>query len=174
MGIGEQDTTLVEFPTIHDLQWVASANAIVRPQLLDVIHTAVGIEQLIYLYAKVMGIAVCLSVYLYSLSQHSALILCVFVYLFVCLLALFVVTTFVHLWPLQVVGEGCSEQVQYQTISVLHLATQRSLLACVEFEQLGGVRLLQQVLRTPLAARGERIAEVCMNSSQLLPFCVTH
>ena len=52
IGAGE-DEVLVMFPQTYELQWVASANAITRPQLLDIIHTAVGIEQLIYLYAKV-------------------------------------------------------------------------------------------------------------------------
>ena len=60
------------------------------------------------------------------------------------------------------VSEGCSEQVQFHAISVLCLATQRSLLASLEFEQLGGMRLIQQVLRTPQAARGKKIAEVCL------------
>ena len=37
----------------HHPQWVLSAQAVSRPQLLDVLNSSVGIEQLIYLYAKV-------------------------------------------------------------------------------------------------------------------------
>jgi hypothetical protein len=37
----------------HELQWVLSATTVSQPQLLDIIHSAVGIEQLVYLYAKV-------------------------------------------------------------------------------------------------------------------------
>lgn len=37
----------------HEIQWVVSANAVTRPHLLDVLHATVGMEQLIYLYAKV-------------------------------------------------------------------------------------------------------------------------
>ena len=37
----------------HELQWVLSATVVVQPQFLDNILSAVGIEQLVYLYAKV-------------------------------------------------------------------------------------------------------------------------
>ena len=44
----------------HDLQYLQSATLVVQPQLLDNILSAVGIEQLIYLYAKVcMYVHVC-------------------------------------------------------------------------------------------------------------------
>ena len=44
---------LTEVPLILELQWVLSATAVNRPQLLDMLHTAVGIDQIVYLYAKV-------------------------------------------------------------------------------------------------------------------------
>ena len=40
-------------PYSGTVQWVASATAVSRPQLLDVLNSSVGIEQLSYLYAKV-------------------------------------------------------------------------------------------------------------------------
>ena len=40
-------------PYCGTVQWVVSATAVSRPQLLDVLNSSVGIEQLIYLYAKV-------------------------------------------------------------------------------------------------------------------------
>ena len=43
----------LQVPRSGTVQWVASANAISRPQLLDVLNSSVGTEQLIYLYAKV-------------------------------------------------------------------------------------------------------------------------
>ena len=42
-----------EVPLVLELQWVLSASAVNRPQLLDMLHTAVGIDQIVYLYAKV-------------------------------------------------------------------------------------------------------------------------
>ena len=42
-------------PLTDTLQWVMSAHAISRPQLLDVLNSSVGTEQLIYLYAKVLN-----------------------------------------------------------------------------------------------------------------------
>jgi hypothetical protein len=47
---GESPT---EVPLILELQWVLSASAVNRPQLLDMLHTAVGIDQIVYMYAKV-------------------------------------------------------------------------------------------------------------------------
>ena len=61
---------------------------------------------------------------------------------------------------LQVAGEGFSEETQCYALSLLLLATQHSLLAELEFEQQEGVGLIQQVLRSPQAAVGRRIAEV--------------
>ena len=43
----------IYIPYSGTLQWVISANAVSRPQLLDVLNSSVGTEQLIYLYAKV-------------------------------------------------------------------------------------------------------------------------
>lgn len=37
----------------HQLQWVTTANPIIRPQLIDVLQSSIGLEQLVYLYAKV-------------------------------------------------------------------------------------------------------------------------
>lgn len=68
-----------------------------------------------------------------------------------------------HLLPrrcAQVVSEGCLEKVQWQALSLVRLTVQHSLLAGMEFERLGGVQLLQHVLRTPVAACGKMIMEV--------------
>lgn len=40
-------------PSVHYLQWVSSAYSICQPQLLHVVQSCIGLEQLIYLYAKV-------------------------------------------------------------------------------------------------------------------------
>ena len=48
-----EDESPIEISHTHELQWVLSANAVRRPQLLDVVHSAVGVEHLVYLYAKV-------------------------------------------------------------------------------------------------------------------------
>ena len=45
---------LFRIPSVHHLQWVSSVYAISQPQLLDVLQSCIGLEQLIYLYAKVM------------------------------------------------------------------------------------------------------------------------
>jgi len=58
------------------------------------------------------------------------------------------------------VSEDFSEEVQWHALSLLLLATQHSLLAQLEFEQLEGIGLVQQVLRSPQAAVGKKIAEV--------------
>ena len=57
-------------------------------------------------------------------------------------------------------SEGFSEEVQWHALSLLRLATQHSLQAQLEFEALEGIGLVQQVLRTPQAAVGRRIADV--------------
>lgn len=49
----KDDEPALEISHIHQLQWVVTANAVTRPQLLDMIQMVVGIEQLVYLYAKV-------------------------------------------------------------------------------------------------------------------------
>ena len=49
---GDQGPPLY-IPHTGTVQWVGSANAVCRPQLLDVLNSSVGPEQLIYLYAKV-------------------------------------------------------------------------------------------------------------------------
>ena len=61
---------------------------------------------------------------------------------------------------LQVVSEGFSEDTQWHSLSLLQLATSHSLLAQLEFCQLKGIGLVQQVLRSPQAAVGNKIAEV--------------
>ena len=61
----------------------------------------------------------------------------------------------------QIVGEGCSEDVQMSVLSLLHLATEHSVMAAIEFEQQGGMVLIQQVMRTPQAAVGDKIMNVC-------------
>ncbi len=48
-----EDEVPLEVTHVHQLQWVVSANAVTRPQLLDMIQIVVGIEQIVYLYAKV-------------------------------------------------------------------------------------------------------------------------
>lgn len=61
----------------------------------------------------------------------------------------------------QVVSEECSEQIQCCCLSLLHLATEHSITAYLEFEQHGGMALVQQVLRTPQASVGELTLKVC-------------
>ena len=58
------------------------------------------------------------------------------------------------------VCEGFSEEVQWHALSLLRLATHHSLLAQLELQALGGIGLVQQVLRSPRAAVSKRIAEV--------------
>lgn len=67
------------------------------------------------------------------------------------------------LYLLQIVSERCSEEVQMQVLSLLHLATEHSVMTAVEFEQQGGMLLIQRVLRTPQAAVGEKIMKVGSN-----------
>ena len=62
---------------------------------------------------------------------------------------------------LQVVSEECSEEIQCCCLSLLHLATEHSITAYLEFEQHGGMALIQQVLRTPQASVGEQTLKVC-------------
>ncbi len=57
-------------------------------------------------------------------------------------------------------SEGCHEDVQVRVLSLLHLATEHSVVAAVEFEQQGGMLLIQQVMRTPQAVVGEKIMKV--------------
>ena len=59
-----QEDVALEVNHIHELQWVFSANAVSRPQLLDMVQTVVGIEQLVYLYAKVH---VCMYMYVLNI-----------------------------------------------------------------------------------------------------------
>ena len=56
----------IEVLHTHELQWVLSANAVRRPQLLDVVHSALGVEHLVYLYAKV-----CVCVFITHLLSHD-------------------------------------------------------------------------------------------------------
>ena len=60
-GYSDQSTTAsLRIPRSGTVQWVGSANAISRPQLLDVLNSSIGTEQLIYLYAKARGTCVIL------------------------------------------------------------------------------------------------------------------
>ena len=68
-----------------------------------------------------------------------------------------------HRFSQQVVNEGCSEEVQCHAISLIYLATEHCIMAAIEFEQLGGMALIQQVLRTSQAAIGIKVLEVFMN-----------
>ena len=67
-------------------------------------------------------------------------------------------------------SEGCSEDVQCHALSLLSLATKHSVMAASEFNQLGGVKLIQQVLRTPEAAVGKKIADVSLGSVCSFPY----
>ena len=76
---------------------------------------------------------------------------------------------------LQVVSEKCSEEIQCCCLSLLHLATEHSITAYLEFQQHGGMALIQQVLRTPQAAVGHLTLKVCMhvvNGSQVQDSCL--
>lgn len=101
-------------PTVHQLQWVSSAVSYKYPRLLDVILSGAGMEQLIYLYAKI-------------------------------------------------VGKQCSEVMQQKALALVKMAAQYSLQSAVEFKQMDGFRLLQQVLRTPKASVGPGILEVLLS-----------
>ena len=61
---------------------------------------------------------------------------------------------------LQIVGEGCVEILQQKALALIQMGAQSSLLSAMEFEQLDGSRLIQQVLRTPKASVGPAILEV--------------
>ena len=68
--VGDQSGPL-HIPYSGTVQWVLSASAVSRPQLLDVLNSSVGIEQLVYLYAKVC-IYMCLhTVVLLTYVCHS-------------------------------------------------------------------------------------------------------
>ena len=64
-----------------------------------------------------------------------------YMYLYVCLSVCFV----------QTVSEGCSEQTQCSALSVIHLASEHSPYARHEFENMNGIKLIQQVLRSSKA-----------------------
>ena len=64
------------------------------------------------------------------------------------------------LYSPQVVSEGFSEEVQWHALSLLRLATQHSLLSQLEFQAMEGIGLVQQVLRSPKASVGKKIAQV--------------
>ena len=49
----KEDEYPIEVSYTYEIQWVLTAHPVTRPQLLDVLNSAVGIEQLVYLYAKV-------------------------------------------------------------------------------------------------------------------------
>ena len=66
-----EDESPIEISHTHELQWVLSANAVRRPQLLDVVHSAVGVEHLVYLYAKV---CVCMCSLLMYLNKQDIIV----------------------------------------------------------------------------------------------------
>lgn len=57
---------------------------------------------------------------------------------------------------------NCSEDCQANCLRLLMLMMTRLPYTRAEFEEIGGVELVQQVLRTPQAAVGYKIADVCM------------
>ena len=68
-----EEGDVISVPYFHELQWVSSANAVTRRLLLDVINSAVGIEQLVYLYAKVCMHEITMSIELipiYGIDQR--------------------------------------------------------------------------------------------------------
>lgn len=56
---------------------------------------------------------------------------------------------------------NCSEECQASCLHLLILMMKRLPHTRAEFEEIGGVELVQQVLRTPQAALGYKIADVC-------------
>ena len=56
---------------------------------------------------------------------------------------------------------NCSEDCQASCLQLLILMMKRLPHTRAEFEEIGGIELVQQVLRTPQAAVGYKIAEVC-------------
>ena len=67
----------------------------------------------------------------------------------------------------QVVSEGCSADVQCCCLSLLHLATEHSMMAGLEFRKHGGMALLQQVMRTPQAAITEQTLQVFFHTGSV-------
>ena len=65
----------------------------------------------------------------------------------------------------QTVSENCSDVAQFNTLSLIQLTVHHSPQARLEFQQLGGITLIQQVLRTSKAALTSNIAKVS--------YCVT-
>ena len=45
----------VRVPSVHQLEWIAGS-VVLRPQLLDTLQDCTGLEQLVYLYAKVASL----------------------------------------------------------------------------------------------------------------------
>ena len=56
---------------------------------------------------------------------------------------------------------NCTEECQARCLHLLILMMTRLPHTRVEFEEIGGIELVQQVLRTPQAAVGYKIADVC-------------
>uniref|UniRef100_A0A1X7VEE8 Uncharacterized protein n=2 Tax=Amphimedon queenslandica TaxID=400682 RepID=A0A1X7VEE8_AMPQE len=108
------DSIIVRIPSVDQLQWVATASPINQPQLFDVLLNCIGLEQLLYLYAKT-------------------------------------------------VSKGCSDIAQFHTLSLIQLTVHHSPQAKLEFRQLKGITLLQQVLRTSKAALTRNIAKVFLD-----------
>jgi hypothetical protein len=104
----------IRVPSIYQLQWQSSLYAISQPQLLHVLQSCIGLEQLVYLYAKT-------------------------------------------------VSEGCSVETQYSSLCLVFLSVNQSPYAKKEFHQLGGIKLLQQVLRTGKASLTQDVANVFLD-----------
>jgi len=62
-----------------------------------------------------------------------------------------------------VVEVGCSEECQASCLQLLLMVMKRLPHVKAEFDEIGGVELIQQVLRTPQAAVGYKIADVCVS-----------
>jgi len=67
----------------------------------------------------------------------------------------------VYLSECKVVEVGCSEDCQASCLQLLLMVMKRLPHVRAEFDEIGGVELIQQVLRTPQAAVGYKIADVC-------------
>ena len=66
---------------------------------------------------------------------------------------------------------NCSEDSQANCLQLLMLMMKRLPHTRAEFHEIGGVELVQQVLRTPLAAVGYKIADVrVMHSTHSVVF----
>ena len=72
----------------------------------------------------------------------------------------------------KVVEVGCSEECQASCLQLLLMVMKRLPHVRAEFDEIGGVELIQQVLRTPQAAVGYKIADVCVVCMLCACMCV--